>query len=272
MASKAYLTDSSLQTFLNTNTRLRDFITRKQLVCRPNRDGLTFCFAGDNSTSTASERIVTVWWTREVTQRLKIVGTESFPEDLDDFCQNKNCKALTTLLAYSIMALYLAASTAVSSSKHIKTGFPKLGNQEFKTATDIVPRQLREAVKSGTIPIELAKQAFSFTMTMLPSHVVDGNISPQWVFPQFDELADVSYVWLRTRWTAWSIVYQFHKAAPCGECIYAWAGGGQETKPLNVQIKSNSLAVAAMHDGIYPEKADCFKNRNILDVVCKDKT
>lgn len=258
-------------TLLDTNSRLKDFIIQKQLECKPNGDGLTFCIAKDEMNPTESEPIVTVRWTRDLTHHLKSIDTESFPADPVDFFNNKDFRAVTTLLAYSIMALYLAAGTGISTSKHIKVGFPQLKYQEFETASNVVPKHLREAVTLGTVPLKLAERAFSFTMAMLPSHIVDGNVSPHWVFPKFDQLADVSFVWLQTRWTSWSTVYEFHEAAPCGKGIYAWAAGGQKTKPLSVQIKNNGLAIAAIHDKIYKTTNWNLKNGDIFEAVCKDK-
>ena len=272
MAWKTYVTDSSLKKFLDTNSTLKDFIVQKQLVCRSHRDGMRFCLVKNETNSTEADPIVTVRWTRKVTRHLKNMESESFPADLADFYKNTDCRAVTTVLAYSIMALYLATGTELSTSKHIKVGFPQLGDQKFESASAIVPQRLMEAVIGGAVPMELAKRSFSFKMTMLPSHVVDGNICPHWAFPKLDELADLSYVWLRTRWTSWSIVYEFHESAPCGKGIYAWAAGGQETVPLNVQIKKNCLAIAAMHDNIYPNKGNNFKNEGIFENVCRDKT
>ena len=266
MGSNPFLTESVLKTILASNSKLKDFMSLNSLSCTAKMDGLEYYVSGSKINPYDGDLIVTVKWT---TDRLKNFGTELFQLDAQSFAKDKKRRSATALLANSIIALYFASSTKICTSRHLKFGFPKLNGKDFETVDEVVvPSGLTNAVKHGTLQKKYLAKAFSFTMNMLPTQIVDESIHADWKLPYgFDRLADLSFAWLRKIWSAWGAVYEFHAAAPCGPGIYAWPAGGQDTIPLKMPSLNRRLATAAMHDTMYPKLAETLDGDDILEAV-----
>ncbi len=268
MAAIPNLTRSTLKVILDSNSKLVDFMMQNSLDFTPCRDGITFCVSKAGMSLEECKPAVTIRWARNNTYRLKRFGVDSFQADPKEFVKNRPKLAATALVAKSIMALYLAACTDICASPYVKKRDP----QTNQSAVNAMLSTLKDAINCGDVPKESVDRAFFFKPNMLPSQIVD---SVGWNLPaDFDRFADLSFVWLRNRWTTWANCFEFHEAAPCGKRIYDSAFADPSPKPLNYVISDTSAkdAIIAMHDTIYSEEAERFKNEDVFDVVCKPKT
>lgn len=266
--AKPILTKSTLKVILDSNSKLIDFMIQNNLDFMPCSDGITFCIAEDGLKHEECTPAVTIRLTVDNSYRLNRLGIESFKVDPEEFFRNPDCRAATALVAKSIMALYLAACTDIWTSPYVKNWSP----QANISSADTMLSTLRKAISCGEISKESINRAFFFKMNKLPSQIVDNfgwNVSAG-----FERLADLSFVWLRNRWTTRANCIEFHEAAPCGKGIYDSAFSEPSTEPLNYVIHKSSdlVAIAAMHDKIYSEIFGSFNNVDVFDTICKEKT
>lgn len=261
LTAKPNLTRSTLKVILDSNSKLTDFMEQNNLDFMPCKDGITFCTCKAKTNCEECEPVVTIRWAKGTTSRLKKFRFESFQVDLEEFASNRHYMTATSVVAKSIMALYLAACTEIWASPFIK----KWDFQTNQFKADAMLSTLREAIYCGDIPKESVDKSFFFKTNRLPSQIVDDvcwNVSAD-----FERLADLSFVWLRNRWCTWANCIEFHEAAPCGEGIYDSAFAEPGPEPLNYVIhESNAkFAIAAMHDVVYSREVQTFKNEDIFD-------
>ena len=266
--SKLLVSKNSLKVILGSNTSLRDFMIQNDLGCEPGVDRLIFNYSKDGMNYSNSTPFVTIWWNTIMLKQFSIKLLQ-----LDEKQLTKRCSAATALLAKSILALYLAAGTKILASKHAKFGYRGLKdrNVESKTNMNIMPKALRTGVEAGELSRKSVEQVFSFNANILPSRVVNGTVSDDWILSkQFERLADLSYIWLRKNWNSWCNCFQFHAAAPCGKDIYDMTAIQGDHLRLKIDIDDDEAKVA-MHDALFFKDANQLKNDDILRAVCNDK-
>lgn len=197
--SKLLVSKKSLKVILDSNTLLRDCMIQNDLGCDPGVDRLIFHYSKDGMNYSNGTPFVTIWWNTIMLKQFNIKLLQ-----LEEKQFAKRCTVATALLAKSILALYLATGTKILASKHAKFGYQGLKNQhvESKANANIVPKALRTGVETRELSRKSVEQVFSFNADILPSRVVNGTESDDWILPkQFERLADLSYIWLRKNGT-----------------------------------------------------------------------